>query len=112
MSKKDYEIVENSKKQMPFFIRYKLIIYKLIGVLVAILVIFISGAVVYANYSKPTKEAEIITQTTLEKIIKIDEMSTYKSQYNGVAVVKNEKKKDKVDCYVSYEAEVLVGYPI
>lgn len=56
------------------------------------------------------EEPEIISKTTLEKIINVSELSTYKAVYNGVAVVMNEKKPEKVDYYVAYEANIFAGF--
>lgn len=55
--------------------------------------------------SQPT----VITIPTLEKIINVDELSTFTAVYNGIAVVNNEKKPEKVEYYVSYEARVNAG---
>lgn len=50
------------------------------------------------------------SSTTLEDIIDISELNTFEAIYNGIAIVMNEKKEDKVDFYVSYEAKVSVGF--
>ena len=55
------------------------------------------------------KEAEVITISTLEKIINVSELSTFTAVYNGIATVNNEKKTEKIDYYVSYEAKVDAG---
>lgn len=39
-------------------------------------------------------------------------MSTFTAVYNGIAVVNNEKKPEKVDYYVSYEARVNAGIDV
>ena len=59
--------------------------------------------------SKEPKEA-VITQSVLENVVNVSELSTFEATYNGVAQVMNEKKTDKVDFYVSYEAKVKVGF--
>ncbi len=62
---------------------------------------------------KPQEEKkEIITESTLEKIINVSELSTYEAVYNGVLEVMNEKKPEKVDYYVYYEARVKAGINI
>lgn len=53
--------------------------------------------------------AQIETKIALEKIIQVSRMSTYEVIYNGVVRVENEKKPDKVDYYVSYEAVIKAG---
>jgi hypothetical protein len=54
-------------------------------------------------------KVEILTVSTLEKIINISELSTFQAVYNGIAEVMNEKKPDQIDYYVSYEAKVYAG---
>ena len=58
---------------------------------------------------KQGKEPEIITKTTLEKIIDVSELSTFEATYNGIAKVMNEEKPENVDYYVYYEAKVKAG---
>lgn len=52
---------------------------------------------------------DVITVSTLSKIINNSDLSTYRANYNGVAVAINEKSPDKVDYYVSYQATVDAG---
>lgn len=52
---------------------------------------------------------EVITISTLEKIIHTSELSTYTTAYNGIATVMNEKDPEEVDYYVAYEATVNAG---
>lgn len=52
---------------------------------------------------------EIITESTLEKIIDASNLSTYEAVYNGIARVPNKKNDKKMDYYVSYEAKVKAG---
>lgn len=56
------------------------------------------------------EQPEIITKTALEKIVRVSELSTFEVTYNGVAQVMNEKKPENVDYYVSYAAQVKVGF--
>ena len=58
------------------------------------------------------EKREIITVPTLEKIINVSDLSTFTAVYNGIAVVNNEKKPEKVDYYVSYEARVNAGIDV
>lgn len=55
------------------------------------------------------REAEITVVSTLERIINVSDLSTFTAVYNGIAEVKDEKDRDKVDYYVSYEARVEAG---
>ena len=51
----------------------------------------------------------VVTTSSLQKIIKVSRLSTSTAVYNGIAKVKNEKKSDKIDYYVAYEAKVSAG---
>lgn len=55
-------------------------------------------------------DAEVITVSTLSKILNSSDLSAYRVHYNGVAVAANEKSADKVDYYVSYQATVEAGF--
>lgn len=52
---------------------------------------------------------KVVTVSTLEKVVKTSELSTYETVYNGVHEARNEDKPDKVDYYVAYEATVKAG---
>lgn len=54
-------------------------------------------------------EPEIISKSTLEKILNVSDLSTFEAVYNGVAKVMNEENSQNVDYYVSYEAKVKAG---
>ena len=69
--------------------------------------------IAFFTMSKGKEEKrEIITVPTLEKIINVSDLSTFTAVYNGIAVVNNEKKPEKVDYYVSYEARVNTGIDV
>lgn len=75
-----------------------------------IAIILVAGGVLLGKELKDNgKEPEIITVPTLMKIVNVSELSTSTSIYNGVAKVMNEKKTNKVDYYVSYQAKVSAG---
>lgn len=81
---------------------------KSIVVAIGILLVIIAVPGIYLKAVSKSK-SEIITTSTLEKIINVNDLSTYESIYNGVTQVMNEKKPDKVDYYVSYKAKVKAG---
>lgn len=54
-------------------------------------------------------QPEIISKSTLEKIINVSDLSTFEAVYNGIAKVVNEENQEKVDYYVSYDAKVKAG---
>lgn len=77
------------------------------ALLLVVLLCGIAGGVRLATPDDPG--AEVITVSTLSKIINISELSTYRTVYNGVAKSMDEKSPDKVDYYVSYQATVEAG---
>lgn len=86
---------------------------KLLFPLVAVVIIVLLCAVAVLTMPKAKEEKrEVITVPTLEKIINVSDLSTFTAVYNGIAVVNNEKKPEKVDYYVSYEARVNAGIDI
>lgn len=84
---------------------------KLLAVVAGIvLVAIVVGILVVPKIlSKSKPEPEVITVSTLEKIINVSELSTFTAVYNGIAQVMNEKKPEETDYYVSYEARVNAG---
>lgn len=84
---------------------------KLIVMVAGVVVVVVLGIIFIASMPK-TGEAEVITKASLEKIVNISELSTYEAVYNGIAVVYNEKKKEKIDYYVSYDARVKAGVDV
>lgn len=83
---------------------------KLVLRMITILLIVIVGMFAYSFINGLTTHKEIITVSSLEEIINISDLNTYQAVYNGVAEVINEKKENKIDCYVSYEAKVNAGF--
>lgn len=75
------------------------------GVIIVVIILI----VLLLTITNKKEEKEIITQSTLEKIVNVSELSTYEVIYNGVAKVMNETKPEKVDYYVSYESKVKAG---
>ncbi len=59
------------------------------------------------------KEADekitVITESSLEKILQISDLSSYKAVYNGVACIPDKEDSGKPSYYTAYEAEVQVG---
>ena len=85
----------------------------LMMIAIAVVIIFVATLSVKVVLSISREDApEIITKSTLEKIVHISDLSTFESVYNGIAKVMNEKKPGKVDYYVSYEAKVKAGFDV
>lgn len=75
----------------------------------AVVIVILMGVFLLLGTANKEKEMEVITKSTLEKIVNVNELSTYEVVYNGVAEVMNEKKPENVDYYVAYEAKVKAG---
>lgn len=77
---------------------------------VGLALVLILCAVVGIGLATPNDPgAEVVTVSTLSKIIEISDLSTYRTMYNGVAQAMDEKSPDKVDYYVAYKATVEAG---
>lgn len=74
-----------------------------------IALVVIAIALLTISIASKNSEPEIISKSTLEKIINVSDLSTFEAVYNGIAKVKNEKNPEKVDYYVSYDAKVKAG---
>ncbi len=81
-----------------------------IKILVVVVFITILTAVVLVmaingKFDKKEKK-EILTSSTLMEVIDIAELSTSQFTYNGIATIYNEKKPEKIDCQIKYDAVV------
>lgn len=71
-------------------------------IIIAIIVVAVLAVVLLKIFKKEEPVKEVITVSTLEKIVEVSDLSTFKVVYNGVACA-----DDKY--YVSYEATVDAG---
>ena len=86
---------------------------KLCYVLILIIAVLCTAFVMGRKSAEASKqEPYVVTESALEKIVKISKLSTFEAVYNGVAQVYNEKDALKVDYYVSYEAVAKVGIDV
>lgn len=80
------------------------------GALIIATLAFIAGiATVFSSSEQNNQQAEIITVSTLQKIIKVSELSTYTAVYNGITEVTDKENPEDIDYYVSYEAKAYAG---
>ena len=77
-------------------------------ILMFAIVIGVSAFVLPSISNEPTEQM-VVTESTLEDVVKTSSLSTYETVYNGVSTVMNSKKKEKIDYYVAYEATVKAG---
>ena len=77
----------------------------------AIAVVVIAGIAVVSARMMPKEEPKptVITESTLQEIINVSELSTYTAVYNGIAKVPNPDKPEEIDYYVAYDAKVYAG---
>lgn len=80
-----------------------------IFIITFILIAIAASAIIPQIIEKQKDDREVITVSTLEKIINVSELSTFIAIYNGVTPVMNEEKPEQIDYYVSYEATVKAG---
>ncbi len=71
-------------------------------IIIAVIIIVAIAVVLTKVFKKEEPVKEVITVSTLEKIVEVSDLSTFKVVYNGVACA-----EDKY--YVSYEATVDAG---
>lgn len=82
----------------------KLMIVFIIGFIIVMIIAVLCIPKAFKQ-SKP----EIISKSTLQKIVNVSELSTFEAVYNGIAKVMNEEEKDEVKYYVSYDAKIKAG---
>lgn len=85
--------------------------YLLLGaILICLLISLTAFLITQQKKSSAVSPPEVITVSTLEKIINVKELSTFTAVYNGIASVSDTDENDKQpDYYVSYEARVKAG---
>lgn len=76
---------------------------------IAAVVIIAAVAVLLQTSGREEPQPQVFNKSALERIINVSELSTFTAVYNGIARVANEKKPEKIDYYVSYEATVNAG---
>lgn len=80
-----------------------------IGLLAAVLVLGTMGYIAHQLKQNNDHVRQVVTVSTLEKIVNVSELNTFTAVYNGVTAVENAKKPEKIDYYVSYNAHVKAG---
>ncbi len=79
----------------------------IVAIVAVLLTVIVGGTLIYHAFFK--KQPEIVTTSSLERIINISELSTYTVTYNGVSTVIDDEKPENVKYHVSYEAKAKVG---
>lgn len=91
---------EKNKKNNEVFAKY--FSNSITKIIIAIIVIAVLAMVLLNVFKKEEPVKEVVTVSTLEKIVEVSDLSTFRVVYNGVACA-----DDKY--YVSYEATVDAG---
>ena len=106
-----YSMEEKETQELKVIKEKKLIALKIpklwllgISVTIALIVVILCACI----FGKET-EKEIITSSTLEKIVEVSELSTFEAVYDGIAQVMNKEDKEKTDYYVSYKSKIKAG---
>lgn len=81
----------------------------ILGILIVLAVVAVAIIVPRVLDSQEEKE-RILTTSTLEKVIKISDLYTFRAVYNGIAQVMNENEPDQIDYHVSYMSKVNAGF--
>ena len=96
----DNQEKEKTKKNNEVFAKY--FSNSITKIIIAIIVIAVIAVVLLKIFKKEEPVKEVITVSTLEKIVEVSDLSTFRVVYNGVACA-----DDKY--YVSYAATVDAG---
>ena len=79
---------------------------------IVVLAVFLIGVVLICNNNNKESKKEIITVSTLKKIIKVSDLSTYEAVYNGIAKVyskEDDNGKSQLKYHVSYKSRIKAG---
>lgn len=96
----------NATKERRITKKTKRILYAIAGCLLLALAVYFLAHQAAQHKDEPP---EIITVSTLEKILNVKDLSTFTAVYNGIASVKRDERAEQPDYYVSYEARVKAG---
>ncbi len=97
---------KKNTKLLRIFKRKLMLPISIVGILFVAALLFVGPDV----FGKQNNSDTTFSVSTLKKTIETSELSTFQAVYNGVAVVMNEKKPDKIDYHVSYKAKINAGF--
>lgn len=101
---------ENKVSEEKIHLNWKISLSAKIAIISTTLLLLVCIAVFLFSLTRhQVSPPSIISQATLEEIIKIRELSTFEAVYNGIAQVANPKDPEKIDYYVSYDSKIKVG---
>ena len=82
---------------------------KKIGTILISLFFIIFMYLFYTNKFTDRNKPYVLTESTLEEIVTISDLSTYQAIHNSYCTVFNEENSDEIDYYVAYDAIVDLG---
>ena len=80
-----------------------------VGIIIGVVILALIVIMLFGRGAAKGNEAEIVTSSTLEKIVNVSELSTFEAIYNGIATVANQEEPAEIDYHVYYEATVKAG---
>ncbi len=108
------EIINDSNKEVKKNSdKYKVIVKnfdrsKLSRMMMILILGIVIGIMLLLNFTNTSSNSkEILSESSLEKMLNITDLSTYQAIYNGISTVENED--GAVNYHVSYEAVVKAG---
>lgn len=78
------------------------------GAALTVVLVAVLGIFLWATRSGQ-KPAVVDTISTLEKVVKLSDLSTYTAIYNGIATVTDPEDAEKIQYHVAYRAQVNAG---
>ena len=82
---------------------------KIISVVIVCILILAALCVIGLQLIGKSRGTRVITSSQLESAIQISQLSTAEFIYNGIAEKYKDNNSGKVECYISYNANVKVG---
>ena len=77
--------------------------------LLTIAAVVICFTLIFLNLPKKKAEPQIDVTVTLTKIVNTSDLATSVFQYQGIVEIPNQKKPEKIDYYICYDASVYAG---
>lgn len=87
-------------------------LFILMAVIMIIVIVFLVFALKKQDEERKEKNKKTELESTLDRITEMEELSTFKVIYNGVAEVYDAEDPEKIDYHVSYEGTVKLGIDV
>ncbi len=109
-----FENEDINKKEKRKKKKQNMVIVSLLVILIVIIGIFVERKYGFFDrlFLAKEKEPEIITESSLYKIVDKSDLSTYQCTYNDICTVMDKEDPEKVAYYCAYEAKVDAGIDV